>query len=170
MKEIDICLYFPRKEASIIQNVELLLYVVLKVAVILFFFFLGFINFIFIIIFSIFILFFTLKYCIGFAIHQHESTMDVHVFPILNPPPTFLPIPSLWVIPVHQPQASCIMHQTWMGDMFHIWYYTCFNAILPNHPPSLSHRVQKTVLYICVSCCLTYRVIVTIFLNSICMR
>jgi len=27
-----------------------------------------------------------------------------------------------------------------------------FNAILPNHPTlSLSHRVQKTVLYICVS-------------------
>ena len=23
--------------------------------------------------------------------------------------------------------------------------------MLPNHPPSLSHRVQKTVLYICVS-------------------
>ena len=33
-----------------------------------------------------------------------------------------------------------------------MWYDTCFNAILPNHPTlSLSHRVQKTVLYICVS-------------------
>ena len=94
----------------------------------------------------------TLQYCIGFAIHQHESTMGVHVFPILNPPPTSLPIPSLWVIPVHQPQASCIMHWTWTGDSFHIWYYTCFNAILPNHPTlSLSLRVQKSVLYICVS-------------------
>ena len=94
----------------------------------------------------------TLQYCIGFAIHQHESTMGVHVLPILNPTPTSLPVPSLWVIPVHQPQESSILHRTWTGNSFHIWYYTCFNAILPNHPTlSLSHRVQKTVLYICVS-------------------
>jgi len=94
----------------------------------------------------------TLQYCIGFAIHQHESATGIHVFPILNPPPSSLPVPSLWVIPVHQPQATNIMHRTWTGDSFHIWYYICFNAILPNHPTlSLSHRVQKTVLYICVS-------------------
>ena len=76
--------------------------------------------------------------------------MGVHVFPILNTPPTSLPIPPLWVIPVHQPQASCILHLTWTGDSFLIWYYTCFNAILPNHhtPPN---RVQKTVLNSCVS-------------------
>ena len=93
--------------------------------------------------------FLPIQYCIGFAIYQNESATGIHVFPILNPPPSSLTIPSLWVIPVHQPQASSIVHRIWTGDSFHIWYYTYFNAILANHPTfSLSHRVQKTVLYI----------------------
>ena len=50
---------------------------------------------------------------------------------------TPLPPPSpyhLSVIPVHQPQASCTLYRTWTGDSFLIWYYTCFSAILSNHP------------------------------------
>ena len=62
--------------------------------------------------FKHFILFYslTLQYCIGFAIYQNESSTGIHVLPILNPPPSSLPVPSLWVVPVHQPQASSIMH------------------------------------------------------------
>ena len=79
------------------------------------------------------------------------------MFPILNPPPSSLSIPSLWVVPVHQPQASSIVHLTWTGDSFHT-YYTCFNAILPNLPTlSLSNRVHKTVLYISVSFTVSYK-------------
>ena len=84
----------------------------------------------------------------------HTSTWICHGctrVPNSELPPTSLPIPSLWVIPVYQPQASCILHRTWTGDSFLIWYYTCFNAFFQIIPPSLSHRVQKTVLYICVS-------------------
>ena len=109
--------------------------------------------------FFFFILFYflTLQYCIGIAIYQHESVIGIHVFPILNPPPSSLPVPSLWVVPVHQPQASSIVHRTWTSDSFHIWYYTCFNAILPNHPTLfLSHRVQKTILYISVCFAVSY--------------
>jgi len=79
------------------------------------------------------------------------------VFPILNPPPSSLPIPSLWIVPVHQPQLSSIVHRAWTGDSFHTWYYTCFTAILPNLPTlSLSHRVHKTDLYISVSFAVSY--------------
>ena len=72
-----------------------------------------------------------------------------------HPEPSSLPIPSLWVIPVHHPQASCILHQTWTGNSFLIWYYTCFNAILSHHPPpppTESKRLFYTSVSLLLSC------------------
>ena len=103
----------------------------------------------------------------------HTSTW-IHHGCICVPHPessSHIPVPSLWVIPVHQPQVSCILHRTWTGDSFLIWYYTCFNAILSNHPIlSLSHRVQRCYIHLRLFSCFAYRVIITIFLNSIYMR
>jgi len=104
----------------------------------------------------------TLQYCIGFVIHQHESTTGVYMFPLLNSPSTSLPIPSLWVIPVHQPQASCILFITalfitartwkqprcpsadeWIRKLWYIYTMEYYSAIKKNTFESVLMRWMK---------------------------
>ena len=69
--------------------------------------------------------------------------------PSRSPPPTSLSTRSLWVFPVHQARAlvSCI--QPGLVICFTI---DNIHAVLSKHPTlAFSHRVQKSVLYICVS-------------------
>ena len=98
----------------------------------------------------------TLHYCIGFAIHWHESTTAVHVFPIMNTPPTSLCIPSLWVIPVHQPQPSWSCIESGLAIHFiydNIHVSMPFSQIIP---PSPSSPGSKRLFYTPVSLLLSH--------------
>ena len=83
----------------------------------------------------------------------HTSTWILHGHTRVPHPEPSNHLPPHTIPPGHpSAPAPRILYQTWTGNSFLIWYYTCFHAILPNHPTlTLSHRVQKTVLYICVS-------------------
>ena len=67
----------------------------------------------------------------------------------MNPPPTSLPTTSLWVIPMHQRQASCTLRQTWTG--LHLRYNAtrwqwCADPEGPSRADSL--RIISKVLFI----------------------
>ena len=89
--------------------------------------------------------FFTLQYCIGFAIHQHASAMGVHVFPILNPPPTSLPYHPSGSSQCTSPKlpVSCIkpvLVIRFLYDIIHVLMPFC--QITPPLPPQESLWLQ----------------------------
>ena len=104
--------------------------------------------------FYFFLIFLTLQYCIGFAINQHESIKGIHVFPILNPPPS-LYHPSGWSqctspkhpVPCIEPGlATCFLY-----DIIHV--SMPFSQIIP---PSTSPTESKRLFYTSVSLLLSH--------------
>ena len=94
--------------------------------------------------------------------------MGVHVSPILNPAPTSLPIPSpgLSQCTGFECPFSCIK----LGLVIYFTYGNINVSVLFSQiiPPSPSPTESKSLfLHLRLFCCLTYRVIITIFLNSI---
>ena len=119
------------------------------------FYFFNFYLFIFLI---YFILFFNFTILYWFC---HISTWILHMYtrvPHREPSSRFPPRS----IPLGHPSAPAPSIQYHTPNLYwrlvsYMILYMFFNAILPNHPTlSLSHRVQKTVLYICVSFAVSY--------------
>ena len=101
-------------------------------------------------------IFLTLQYCIGFAIYQHESTTGIHVFPILNPPPSSSPHhpsgSSQCTSPKHP--VSCIEPGLATHFIYDIIQVSMpFSQIIP---PSPSPTESKRLFYTSVSLLLSH--------------
>ena len=100
---------------------------------------------------------------VAFAIHWHESPME--------PPFRLSPHP----IPLGCPRAlvlSALLHALnliWSSVLQMVIYmFQCY-SLKSSHPHLLPHSTKVCSLYLCLFCCLAYRVIVTVFLNFIYM-
>ena len=91
--------------------------------------------------------------------------------PILNPLPTSLPTPSLWVVPEHRLSALLHASNLHWSSVSHVVIYTfqCY-SLKSSHPHLLPQSPKVCSLPLCLFCCLTYRITATIFLNSIYMH
>ena len=129
------------------------------------------------IVFSVFFIYFnwrlmTLQHHSGFC---HTLTWISHgdtCVPHPEPPSTSLPHP----IPLGHPSApalSTLSHASnldWRSVSHMIIYmFQCY-SFKSSHPRLLPQSTKDCSIHLCLFCCLAYRVIITIFLNSIYMH
>ena len=110
-----------------------------------------------------------------FAIHRHESARGVHVSPH-HEPPSYLPpqpIPLGWARAL-----SALLHASnlhWSSSLHTVIYmFQCY-SLKSSHPHLLPQNPKVCFLHLSLFCCLAYRVclvyrvVITVFLNSIYM-
>ena len=107
-----------------------------------------------------FLLYFTLQYCIGFAIHWHESATGVHEFPFLNLPPTsHLHIISLDHLRAPAPSILYpVSNIDWRFISYVIVYMFQCHSPKSSYPLPLPQSQKVHSIHLCLFCCLTYRV------------
>ena len=103
----------------------------------------------------------TLQYCIGFAIHQHESAMCVHVFPILKPLPPPSPHHPSGLSQCTSPKhpVSCIepgLAIRFIYDVIHV-SKPFLQIVLPSPSPTESKRLFYTSVSLSLSHIQGYR-------------
>ena len=111
----------------------------------------------------------TLQYCDGFC-HtltwlSHRRIYDPHPKPLSHLPPH--------PVPLGHPSALALsaLFRASNLDWSSISHYMfqCY-SLKPSHPHLLPQSPKVCSLHLCLFCCLTYSIIITIFLNSIYMR
>ena len=106
-----------------------------------------------------------------FAIHRRESAMGIRVSHHPEPPSHLPPHP----IPLGCPRAlalSDLLHASnlhWLSILLMVIYMFQWYSLKSSHPCLLQQSPKVCSLHLCLFCCLSYRVIITIFLNSIYM-
>ena len=105
----------------------------------------------------------SLQFCSGFVIHWHESAMGYMCSPSWIP----LPRPS----PSHPSGSSqCTsLGLDWRSVSHMIIYVFQRYSLRSSHRCFLPQSPKDCSIHLCLFCCLAYRVIITIFLNSIYM-
>ena len=110
----------------------------------------------------------TLQYCGGFC-HTltNEPAMGEHVSPCPEPT-THLPSHPISLGCFSASALSALLHSSnldW-SSISHMVIYTFRRYPLKSsHPSLLSQSPKDCSLYLCLFCCLTYRIVVCIFLN-----
>ena len=102
-----------------------------------------------------------------FAIHQYESAMGTPVFP--EPHSHLPPYP----IPLGCPRAlalGVLLHASnlhWSSVLHMVIYmFQCY-SLQSSHPRLLPQSPKVCPLHLCLCCCPAYKIVVTVFLNSI---
>ena len=114
----------------------------------------------------------TLQYCSGFCHTLIWISHGCTCVPHPDPPSHFPP----HAIPQGHPSTSALStlshasNLDWqsVSHMVIYMFQCCF--LKSSHPCLLPESPKVCSLHLCLFCCLTYRVIVTIFLNSICVN
>ena len=132
--------------------------------------FLLFLLFVYFCFFLSFFLFFLLYYIVLVLPHINMNPPQVY---ICSPSWTPLPPPSLYH-PSGSSQCTTPKHPVsnldWRFISYMVLYMFQGHSYKLSHPLPLPQSPKDCSIHLCLFCCLAYRVIITIFLNSIYMH